>query len=95
MNRGYDFERAKISRSRAAGQLVVARGQLEFEWHHLTEKLRARDPKWLARMATVKSPQPHPLFRVVSGNIAQWEKGASPPDNPLQPTRRKRRAAQR
>ena len=81
VNRGYDFERAKISRSRAAGQLAVARGQLEFEWHHLMEKLRARDPKWLARMAMVKSPQPHPLFRVVSGNIAQWERARRRPKN--------------
>ncbi len=78
LNRGYDFERAKISRSGAADRLAVTRGQLEFEWQHLTEKLRARDPKWLARMTTVKAPQPHPLFRVVRGVIAQWEKGASP-----------------
>jgi hypothetical protein len=83
VNRGYEFDRAKISRSRAAGRLSVARGQLEFEWRHLTEKLRARDPKWLARMAAVETPQPHPLFRAVRGNIAHWEKGASSPGKPL------------
>lgn len=95
VNRGYDFERAKISRSRAAGYLAVARGQLEFEWHHLMEKLKARDPRWFVRMATVKTPQPHPLFRVVRGDIARWEKGAPPPNKPLQRTRRTRRAAER
>ena len=94
VNRGYHFLDTKISRSRAPGHLAVARGQLEFEWHHLMEKLRARDPEWLARISTVKNPQPHPLFRVVGGNVAHWEKGASPPNKPLQRTRRKRRAAE-
>ena len=95
VNRGYHFAGAKISRSRALSLLAVARGQLEFEWHHLMEKLRARDPEWLERISTVKNPQPHPLFRVVGGNVAQWEKGASPPSKPLQRTRRMRRAAER
>jgi len=83
VNRGYQFARAKISRSRASNRIAVTRGQLEFEWHHLLEKLRARDPKWLARMATVKNPQPHPLFRVVRGNVAHWEKGASLKENSM------------
>jgi hypothetical protein len=39
VNRGYLFVAAKISRSRARGCLTVTRGQLEFEWHHLMEKL--------------------------------------------------------
>ncbi|PIP82950.1 MAG: DNA lyase [Elusimicrobia bacterium CG_4_9_14_3_um_filter_62_55] len=57
VNRGYHFAGAKISRSRASGCLAVPRGQLEFEWHHLMEKLRVRDPGWLARISTVKNPQ--------------------------------------
>ncbi|MDP1633066.1 MAG: pyrimidine dimer DNA glycosylase/endonuclease V [Gallionellaceae bacterium] len=83
VNRGYHFERAKISRSRAPGCLTVSRGQIEFEWHHLKGKLEVRDPKWLARIATVKSPEPHPLFRIVRGSVAQWEKGAPPPNKTL------------
>ena len=39
VNRGYLFTASKISRSRAPGYLTVTRGQLEFEWHHLMEKL--------------------------------------------------------
>src|SRR3990170_466608 len=64
VKRGYRFTAGKISRSRAPGRLVVTRGQLEFEWQHLMEKLGTRDPKWRARLAAVKTPQPHPLFRV-------------------------------
>ena len=95
VSRGYRFAAAKISRSRAHSHLRVTRGQLEFEWHHLMEKLRSRDPKLHARLAILKTPQPHPLFRVVRGSIAQWEKAAAPPKKPLQRTRRRRRAAER
>jgi len=76
-NRGYRFAAEKIGRSRAPGHLTVTRGQLVFEWNHLKEKLKTRDPKWQARLATVKTPQSHPLFRVVRGNVAPWEKGAT------------------
>lgn len=77
LDRGYDFARGKIGRSRTAGRLSVSRGQLEFEWRHLMEKLRTRDPKLRARLIGVTAPLPHPLFRVVDGAIAHWEKGAA------------------
>jgi hypothetical protein len=73
--RGYAFAAGKISRCRASGRLTVTRGQLAFEWHHLMEKLRTRDPKWRAQLSRVKQPQPHPLFRVCHGEVARWEKG--------------------
>jgi hypothetical protein len=95
MNRGYRFAAEKISRSRALGYLTVTRGQIEFEWLHLMEKLRARDPQWQARLAKVQAPKPHPLFRIVRGTVAQWEKSVAPPNKPLQRTRQKRRAAER
>jgi hypothetical protein len=82
LTRGYRFAAAKISRCRASGRLTVTRGQLAFEWHHLMEKLRTRDPKWRAQWTRVKQPQPHPLFRVCrGGDVARWEKGV--PSDPL------------
>ena len=77
-NRGYRFDAHKIARSRAPGRLSVTRGQLRFEWRHLMMKLRTRNPDWLVRLGPVKAPQPHPLFRVVRGKVAHWEKGAAP-----------------
>jgi hypothetical protein len=74
-SRGYRFAATKISRSRADGRIAVSRGQLEFEWLHLLSKLEARDPGWLARIARVRIPEPHPLFYTVPGGIAEWEKG--------------------
>ena len=74
VKRGYQFNAGKIGTSRSRSHLVVTRGQLEFEWLHLMAKLRTRDPQWQARLATVRAPLPHPLFRVVPGGVARWEK---------------------
>lgn len=78
VTRGYHFDGRKISRARASGQLAVTRGQLQFEWGHLLEKLSARNPQWRANLAAVKRPQQHPLFRVHRGLRAEWEKGKPP-----------------
>ena len=76
-NRDYRFAAEKITRARARGRLTVTRGQLEFEWRHLLEKLRGRDPERLKQLAKLGSPRPHPLFRVVRGSVAEWERGAA------------------
>lgn len=73
VRRGYHFDVKKIGRGGAVEPLLVTRGQLEYEWLHLTNKLRARAPAWLGQFAAVKQPKPHPLFRVVAGGIAEWE----------------------
>jgi hypothetical protein len=76
--RGYRFAGARIGRACPPGLLPVTRGQLEFEWQHLLGKVRRRDPRWAARLAAVTAPRPHPLFRVVPGTVAPWEKQAAP-----------------
>ncbi|CAI8826512.1 pyrimidine dimer DNA glycosylase/endonuclease V [Methylocaldum szegediense] len=74
-SRGYRFEATKIAPSPTDSRIAVTRGQLEFEWRHLLSKLEARDPKWLARIIHVRTPEPHPLFYTVPGPIEEWEKG--------------------
>jgi len=71
--RGYRFDAAKLGRGGAVGQLPVTRGQLDYEWGHLARKLARRDPAWLSRLARLRRPLPHPLFRVVPGPVAGWE----------------------
>jgi hypothetical protein len=72
--RGYTFRASKISRQRWAGQLVVSRGQLEYEWQHLRKKLAVRSAAWLGDVAHIRRPRAHPLFRVVPGPVAGWER---------------------
>ena len=72
--RGYEFDRGRISRAAPRGRLVVTTGQLEYEWEHLERKLRARAPEHYARVREIGRPEAHPLFRVVSGDVASWER---------------------
>lgn len=71
--RGYRFDAAKIPTTQCAETLTATTGQLDFEWVHLTGKLRVRDPLWLVRLQHVTRPDPHPLFRIVPGEVAVWE----------------------
>jgi hypothetical protein len=57
-----------------ADQLTVTSGQLLYEWAHLRAKLLRRSPEVAERWAELETPQPHPLFRVVDGPIASWER---------------------
>ena len=78
--RGYAFAADKISRADGEGHIPVTRGQLEYEWRHLREKLARRDPRWLAKVR-VLAPRPHPLFRVVAGPVETWERVMAPARN--------------
>lgn len=78
--RGYRFDRARIaSPVHDAASIAVTTGQLRFEAEHLTAKLRRRSPETLAAWPGGGSPLPHPLFRVVPGPIASWERIAEAP----------------
>jgi len=72
--RGYKFNSKKIGRRKYSGKIRETRGQLLYEWEHLRGKLKKRDPKRLRRLADVKVPRPHPLFKIIAGKIRDWEK---------------------
>jgi hypothetical protein len=74
VRRGYDFNAAKIGRCRFRGKISETNGQLLYEWLHLKRKLKCRDPKRLREIRAVKIPAPHPLFRVKSGGVRDWER---------------------
>jgi len=73
--RGYSFDGSKIGRSTGVGKksLKVTRGQINYEWEHLNKKLKNRSRKWKRQFAGIKKVAQHPLFRVVAGDIADWE----------------------
>lgn len=77
--RGYRFDPGKLlDPCGYASCIPVTEGQLRFEWHHLMSKLDTRDPAWKARLGGVATIEPHPIFRVVAGEVAPWEKGVLP-----------------
>jgi hypothetical protein len=72
--RGYSFDSAKIARKRWPITLTVTQGQLEYEFEHLKEKLRQRDPERHGELLKFTEVTAHPLFTVVPGEIESWER---------------------
>jgi len=75
--RGYSFDRSRIAPPESAApnkQLEVSDGQLAYEWQHLKRKLWARNRALYRAAKSIDAPRPHPLFRVVPGGVAEWEK---------------------
>lgn len=75
--RGYRFDRERIRESAPfrTRPIAVTDGQLAFEWAHLRAKTARRSPEWDVRLATA-APRAHPLFVVVPGPVADWERAA-------------------
>ena len=72
--RGYRFDASKIRASPTAPTIAVTRGQLDFEWRHLTAKLAARAPEWRRMLGTPDPLATHPLFREIPGAVEDWER---------------------
>ncbi|HLP98390.1 MAG TPA: pyrimidine dimer DNA glycosylase/endonuclease V [Sideroxyarcus sp.] len=70
--RGYRFDAGKIGRFGKVGRIPVHDGQVAYEWSHLRAKLKQRDPEAYRRSGGVE-PAVHPLFRVVAGEVEDWE----------------------
>lgn len=76
--RGYRFDRSRIDRpphrGAAPASIPVTSGQLALEWAHLLAKLEHRSPECWQRERLLSIPEPHPLFTVVPGAVASWER---------------------
>jgi|SRR6516225_6260662 len=72
--RGYAFNGRSIGAARGRIIITVSKGQLTHEWQHLLRKLRHRSPALYRRWREERSPKPHPLFRIVGGGVASWER---------------------
>lgn len=76
--RGYRFDRTRLAgEPDPTLRMPVTDGQLDLERAHLLAKCRVRAPEWAARLEG-EPARPHPLFDVVSGPVAGWERAAAP-----------------
>lgn len=71
--RGYSFDRTKIGEADTNLQLLVTDKQLAYEFQHLLNKLKKRQPALYAKLANIKYITPHPLFNIIKGDIEVWE----------------------
>lgn len=83
-DRGYHFDLTRVDRPVGAGMpaadwagtVPVPSGQVGYEWEHLMSKLRRRSPQDARRWEGTPTRQVrvHPLFVVVPGPVAGWER---------------------
>lgn len=72
--RGYAFDKSKIQVAAKPATLVVTSGQLDYEWGHLMNKLKARNAVLHRKWQETITPEPHPMFEVRVGPVASWER---------------------
>jgi hypothetical protein len=73
--RGYSYNRSKILHpDEVVDRIALNRGQLEYEFNILQERLVKRQPDKHRENLGVASVMPHPLFRVRPGQPEPWEK---------------------
>ena len=72
-SRDYNFDASKIAASFKRSKLTVTKGQMDHEVQHLLRKLKIRDPKRFRQLRSIRSFEPHPMFRVKEGGIENWE----------------------
>ena len=73
-SRGYCFDRKNFSGPFRKVKIPIPKGQILHEFIHLKKKLKLRAKERYKEILKVKKIEPHPLFRIVKGKVAEWEK---------------------
>lgn len=63
----------RIERVIDLAPILLTSGQLAYEWDHLLDKLKTRDPDRCLHLKQLARIDPHPLMRVIPGPRAPWE----------------------
>ena len=72
--RDYHFDPHKIERHEPVDKITVTTGQLLYEWQHCQLKLSQRDIGLYHTFKSIKTPEVHPLFKLIEGKVEEWEK---------------------
>ncbi len=72
--RNYNFNSSKILEVAYPDKLTVTKGQLYYEWAHFIKKIQVRDQLLYKQYEGVKQISQHPLFKLLEGDIENWEK---------------------
>ena len=72
--RGYNFNREKISHDKIVlDPIKVNSGQVDYEWQHFLKKAEKRDHALFLKLQNLKDVEPHPLFKIIKGDVEDWE----------------------
>lgn len=74
--RGYRFKKNKVSikNSQNIDMIKVTKGQVEYEWKLLLNKLKIRDDKTYSKLLSTVEIEVNGIFEIIEGDVAQWEK---------------------
>jgi hypothetical protein len=72
-NRGYNFDKSKIINKRLQSKINVTTGQVTYEYSHLLNKLKNRDPVLHKQLKDIKIIKVHPMFHKIPGKVEPWE----------------------
>lgn len=78
---GFDFDKKKIGQKNNGNKMTVTRGQLEYEFDLLCHKTSKRNPDKCRELLSARKIEPHPIFKVVAGEVEKWEKVKTIPIN--------------
>ena len=73
LKRGYHFNKNKFSTQDTTATLTVSNRQIEYEMQHLLRKLKTRDAPRYDILLNEENIAPHPLFKIIEGEIEDWE----------------------
>ena len=73
IRRNYSYNKDKINIIEEIEPIDVTNGQMKYEYEHLKRKLEKRSPDLLSKLPVLVDIEPHPLFRVIDGEIEEWE----------------------
>jgi len=71
--RNFSFDRKKINWTFRKSKVKVTSGQIQYETKHLLAKLKKRDQDKFKEFKKVLIVNYHPLFKMVEGEIEEWE----------------------
>lgn len=72
--RNFSFDKTKIDWGFKVCKIWVTEGQMNFEKHHLSQKLIHRDSNRYLEFQKSDLILPHPIFTIIPGIIESWEK---------------------
>lgn len=72
--RGFKFDRKKLRDKLPGKRVTISQGQLGYEMVHLVRKMKTRDQERWVKLRRISKVEPHPVFRVVTGGVAEWER---------------------
>ncbi len=73
-SRNYNFDKRKFQPVDRLDLISLTQGQLAFEKEHLLGKLATRDKEKQRFLIKQKLVKPHPIFRLMEGEVEDWEK---------------------